>query len=151
MIPSMTMDIGPVEFLLVGFPGNKFSGKIVPALAQRGEDGTIRIIDLAFVKKDADGSVEMFEYDELDELAALADVEGEVDGLLGQADLEDAAASLEPDSSAALLVWENLWAKRFADALNAADGEVLGSGYIPKDVVEAALEIMAVPGPEGSE
>jgi hypothetical protein len=129
----------PVEYLLVGFPGNQFNGEILPALAQLVEDGLVRIIDLAFIKKDADGSVTIFEYDELEEVAGVADIDGEADGLLSDADLVEAAEGLEPNTSAALLVWEDLWAERFADALYDSGGEVLAGERIPRAIVEAAL------------
>ena len=135
----MTTSIGPVEYLLVRFPGNRFSGEIVPALAALVDEGVIHIIDLAFVKKDADGTITTFEYDELEELEALANVDGEAEGLLSEADLQEAADALEPNSSAALLVWEDLWAKRFADAMRNADGEVIAAGYVPHEVVEALM------------
>ena len=98
----------PVEYLIIRFPGNRFSGAIAPELAQLVESGIIRIIDLVFVKKDADGEVTIFEIDALDEAPDLGldDLDGEAGGLLNEEDLELAAAALAPDSSAALIVWE---------------------------------------------
>ena len=110
-------EIGPVEYMVVSFAGgDRFTGKIAPALADLVESGTIRIIDLAFVTKGADGEVEAFELSELhsDVRDALDSMGVEGSGLLNEDDLADAAAALEPDSSAALLVWENIWAAELA-------------------------------------
>jgi hypothetical protein len=116
------MTLGPVEYVLIGFPGNRFKGEIIPALAQLVEAGTIRIIDIVFVKKDADGAMEIFEYDALDEVTDVAEIEGEAGGLLSDEDIAFAAEALEPDCSAALLVWGDRWAAPLADALRNARG-----------------------------
>jgi hypothetical protein len=135
--------IGPVEYLIIGFPGNKFSGRIAPALADLVDRGLINVIDLTFVGKDDDGNVVSFEFDALEELAEFAGIDGEVGGLISDEDIAYAAAALEPGSSAAILVWENAWAAAFADALRDADGVVLEGGRIPHDLVEAALAELA--------
>ena len=137
-------DIGPVEFIVLAFPGNRFKGEIVPALAELVENETIRIIDLAFVKKDADGSVMTIELDDMDdqEAGGLGD-HGDVGDLLNEEDLLAAAEALEPNNSAAVLVWENTWAARFAQAVRGADGVVLENARIPHDVVMGAIEYAA--------
>ncbi len=137
----MDTDIGPVEYIMLGFPGNRFKGEIVPALAELVENETIRIIDLAFVKKDADGAITILELDDVseDEAGGL-DAYGDVGDLLNDDDLVRAAESLEPNNSAAVLVWENAWASRFARAVRNADGIVLENERIPHDVVEAAID-----------
>jgi hypothetical protein len=131
----------PVEYLIIGFPGNRFSGEIMPALTELVENGVIRIIDLVFVKKDADGEVTTFEFEDLQEAAELgfADLDGEAGGLLSDEDLDLAAAALAPDSSAALVVWEQRWAERIADAIRNAGGEIVAGERIPATVVDAAL------------
>ena len=134
-----TTDIGPVEYLLVAFPENRFSGEIVPALADLVSSGTVRILDLAFVTKNADGDVLAFEYEDLEGFGGLGDVDGEVGGLLNTEDLELAADALEPGSSAALLVWEDVWAAPFAHAVRNAGGIILGGERIPHVIVQAAL------------
>jgi Family of unknown function (DUF6325) len=100
-------EIGPVEYLIVAFPGNEFKGEIAPALAELVEEGTIRIIDIAFVGKDEDGSVAAFELSEIDPdvRAGLEKMGVEVSGLFNEEDLAAAGEELEPNSSAALLVW----------------------------------------------
>jgi uncharacterized membrane protein len=131
----------PVEYLIIGFPGNRFSGEIMPALTELVEGGVIRIIDLVFVKKDADGEVTTFEFEDLQEAAELGfeNLDGEAGGLLNDEDLDLAAAALAPDSSAALIVWEQCWAERVADAIRNAGGEIVAGERIPAPVVDAAL------------
>jgi len=136
------MAIGPVEYMIVAFPGNRFKGEIVPALAELADSGTIRIIDLAFVVKDADGNVATMEVGDLDSEvgAAFSELAGaEPGGLLNMEDLEAAAEELDPNSSAALLVWEDVWATKLKDAILNADGELLDLERIPYEVVEAAV------------
>jgi hypothetical protein len=135
-------DIGPVEYMIVAFPGNKFTGEIAPALQDLVESETIRIIDLAFVAKDSDGEVAGFELSDLDPemQAALEKAGAEATGLFNEDDLMAAAEELEPNSSAALLVWEDLWAARLADALRDAGGELFDLGRVPHEVVLAARD-----------
>jgi hypothetical protein len=138
----MADEIGPVDYMIVGFPGNKFKGEIAPALADLVDAGTIRIIDVAFVGKDENGEALAFELTELDpEVQEGLDRLGiEVGGLFNEDDLADAADSLEPNSSAALLVWENVWARETAQALRNAGGELLAFERLPHDVVQAARD-----------
>jgi uncharacterized membrane protein len=133
------MQIGPVEYLLISFPGNKFKGEIAPAIANLVENDTIHILDLTFIIKDADGTTAMFEYDELPEAAGFVDIDGEADGLFSDEDLEIAAAALEPNSSALFIVWEDVWATELADAIRGAGGQIVAGERIPRDIVEAAF------------
>ncbi len=135
-------DIGPVEYLIVAFPGSRFKGEIAPALAELVDSQTIRIIDLAFVAKDEDGEVAAFEVSDLDPdvQEALTRMGAEETGLFNEEDLTAAAEEIEPGSSAALLVWEDLWATRLTDAIRNADGVLLDLGRIPHEVVVAARE-----------
>ena len=125
------MAIGPVEYVIVGFPGNNFSGAIAPALAELIETNTIRILDLIFVAKDADGETAAIEFDELEALAAFGELEGEVGGLITADDIAHAAASLEPSSSAALLIWEDVWASEFASAVRESGGVLVEGAENP--------------------
>ena len=138
----MGSEIGPVDYMIVAFPGNQFKGEIAPALADLVDAGTIRIIDIAFVGKDADGDTVAFELTELDpEVQKGLDNLGiEVEGLFNEDDLKDAGEALEPNSSAALLVWENVWAREVAQALRNAGGELVAFERLPHDVVQAARE-----------
>jgi hypothetical protein len=133
------MGVGPVEYIVVGFPGNRFNGAIAPELAKLIDNETIRVLDLLFIGKDDSGEVVFFEFDQLDELAPFADLEGEVGGVLGQDDIDYVAASLEPGMSAALLVWEDRWAAPFADAVRESGGVLLEGGRVPYELVQEAL------------
>lgn len=134
-------DLGPVEFLLVEFPGSQFKGNIVPALKELVDAGIIRILDLVFVEKASDGSVVAVELTDTDSevAAAFEALDGDVAGLLSEEDLELAAEELSAGSSAALLVWENVWASRLVHALRQADGKLLANDRIPADIVNAAI------------
>jgi Family of unknown function (DUF6325) len=133
-------DIGPVEYLIVSFPGNQFRGEIAPALSDLVETGTIRIIDIAFVSKDANGEVAAFELSDVpaDVREGLERLGATPGGLFNEDDLMAAAAECEPDSAAALLVWENVWAKPVAQAIERAGGVVFDYDRIPHEVVVAA-------------
>lgn len=136
------MNSGPYEFILIVFPGNRFNGRIVPALRELVENGTIHIIDLVFLKKDAAGDVQTFELSSLehDEVAEFDELDGEIDSLLSLEDIQIAARDMPANSSAGLLVWENVWAARFAEAVRAADGQVIANQRIDGAFVEAALK-----------
>lgn len=133
------MPIGPVEYIIIAFPGNHFRGEIVPAMEKLIDDGTVRIIDLLFILKDEDGNVTSYEFDQLDELAPFATLQGEVSGLVNQEDIDYAAAALDPGSSAALIVWEDTWANELAMAVRGAGGVVLEGARVPANLIEAAL------------
>lgn len=135
-------EIGPVEYLIVAFPGNKFRGEIAPALAELVKGGRIRIIDIAFASKDEDGNAATFELSELDAdvREGLENLGATSAGLFNEDDLMAAAEELDANSSAALLVWENLWAKPLVDSIRAASGELYDYDRVPHDVVVAARE-----------
>ena len=135
------MAVGPVDVVIIGFPGNKFSGRIAPALMDLVESGTVRVIDLLFVTKDADGVTTTIEIADLDpDLGpAFLDVSVTAEGALGPEDAEEVAEDLPPNSSALLIAFENAWAAEFAEAVRAADGVLIDSIRIPYDVVQAAL------------
>jgi hypothetical protein len=135
-------EIGPVDYAIVAFPGNRFRGEIAPALGELVEAGTIRIIDIAFVGKNADGEALAFELTELDPdvQAGLENLGIEVSGLFNEDDLMAAADGLEPNSSAAVLVWENFWARKVAQAMRDAGGQLVAFERIPHDVVQEARE-----------
>ncbi len=133
------MGLGPIEYIVVGFPGNKFNGEILPELGALVDKGMVRIWDMVFIGKDADGEVLAFEVDEMD-LAGLDDLEGETGGLISQADIKHAAAGLEPNSSAGLLIWEDLWAAPFADAIRNSGGVVVQGARIPDELIVPHIE-----------
>ena len=132
------MAIGPVEYIIVGFPGNKFNGEIAPELGKLVESGTIRILDLVFMMKDADGNVQAVEFDDDDDLALFNALDGEVGGFISEEDVAYAADALEPNSSAALLIWEDVWATPFVEAMRNSGGVLIEGSRSPHDLIEAA-------------
>jgi uncharacterized membrane protein len=139
--------IGPVEMLAVSFPGSQFKGEILPELRDLVDRGLVRVIDLVVVTKGEDGTVAAIEVSDLDpDVAdALGSMRGDIDddGLIGEEDLELAAELLEPGSSAALLVWEDVWAAPIAAAIRNAGGVVLAHERIPHEVVEEVAAAVA--------
>jgi hypothetical protein len=132
------VSLGPIEFLALKFPGNEFRGEILPALTELIEADTIRIVDLLFVQKATDGAVRVIEVADLgqDDYAAFDQVVSNVSGLLGNDDALMIANALEPNSSAALMLFENVWATRFVDAVANANGEVILSERIPRAMLD---------------
>jgi uncharacterized membrane protein len=135
-------ELGPVDYIIVAFPGNEFKGEVAPALADLVEKGTIRIIDLAFVAKDEEGDITAFELTDIDPEVrkGFENLGVEVNGLFNDEDLRAAAEELDPNSSAALLVWENVWARDVAEALRNAGGILLDFERLPHEVVQAARD-----------
>lgn len=133
--------LGPIDYLLVEWPGRQPRGEVAPHLVDLVDRGLIRILDLAFVAKDEDGTVAGIEIADVGgEVAELSVFEGAASGLLSDSDLEQAGEVLEPGTSAALLVFENTWAAPFAAAVRRSGGELVASGRIPVDDVLAALD-----------
>ena len=131
---------GPVDLVLLSFPGNQFTGEIAPALGDLVESGTVRILDLVFITKDADGNVAGVELADLGEAgAAFEDIDGEVSELLTDEDIEAAGEELDPNSSAALLMFENSWAGRFVDAVRGANGHVVAHERIGREALDEFL------------
>ena len=134
------MAVGPVDVYIIGFPGNKFSGRIAPAIMELVESGTIRVLDLLFVMKDADGAVTTIEAADMgEEGTAFLSIDVAQPGALGEEDADEVSEDLPSNSSALLIAFENLWALKVVDALQAADAVLIDSIRIPVDVVEAAL------------
>ncbi len=134
------MAVGPVDVDIIGFPGNKFSGRIAPAIMELVESGTIRVLDLLFVMKDADGAVTTIEAADMgEEGTAFLSIDVAQPGALGDEDAEEVSDDLPANSSAMLIAFENLWALKVVDALQAADAVMIDSIRIPVEVVEAAL------------
>jgi len=135
-------EIGPVDYAVIAFPGNQFTGEIAPALGDLVDAGTIRLIDAAFVSKDENGEVTAVELTELapDVKEALDALHIEVQGLFSDDDLLAVGRELDPDSSAAVLVWENTWARTVAQAIRNAGGLLVAYERVPHDVVQAARE-----------
>ncbi|CAM5650583.1 DUF6325 family protein [Kitasatospora aureofaciens] len=134
-------ETGPIDYLIVEFPGTRLTGEGMPLLLDLVERGIIRILDLTFVKKEPDGSLTALELADLtgDGQLDLTVFEGASSGLLGDDDISEAAKALEPGSSAAVLVYENLWAAPMVGALRRAGAQLVASGRIPVQDVLAAL------------
>jgi hypothetical protein len=133
---------GPIDYLVVEFPGNRMTGEAFPLLIELVDKGLIRILDLAFVRKDLDGSVAGLALTDLDGDGQLDLMvfEGASSGLLDPEDIEEAGGVLEPGNSAGILVYENVWAAPFASALRRSGGQLVASGRIPVQAVLAALD-----------
>ena len=122
------MALGPIEIVVIGFPGNEFNGQILPELERLIENDTISVVDGLFLMKDADGEVEFVEFDEIganDDAERLAGLVDQLDALISDEDVGEFAAQLEPNSSAAMLAFEHTWAKPFRDAIVASGGVTL--------------------------
>jgi hypothetical protein len=134
-------EMGPIDYLIVEWPGRQPTGEALPHLIDLVDRGLIRILDLAFIAKAEDGSVATLEIADLgDEIEAFAAFEGASSGLLGDDDVVEAGNALEPGTSAALLIFENRWAAPFAAAVRRSGGQLVASGRIPVQDVLAALD-----------
>jgi hypothetical protein len=140
--PEELDEMGPIDYLVVEFPGSRMTGKGLPMLVDLVDRGIIRIIDLVFVKKELDGSVRGVAIADLDRDGQLdlAVFQGASSGLLGQDDLDEAGGALEPGSSAGILVYENRWAAPLAREIRRGGGQLVASGRIPVQAVLAALD-----------
>ena len=137
------MEIGPVDVLEVAFPGNEFNGEILPALEQLIASGTIRVLDLLFAYKTADGEVGSVELAGITQQYGplFTSVDGDVPGgLLDAEDVEALGDDLQPNSSIALIVWENTWAAPFASAVRRCGGQLIASGRLPAPALMTAIE-----------
>jgi hypothetical protein len=136
-------DSGPVDLVMISFPGSQFSGEIAPALRQLVVDGLVRVVDLLFVAKDVDGTVSSVELAGLGPSLepAFVDLDGQLGGgLLDADDVEEAAAGIDPGSSVAVIAVENLWAIPFIRAVRNSGGELVDQFRVPSDVVAAVRE-----------
>ena len=140
--PDVVDELGPVDWIVVEFPGSRFNGQIAPVLTDLVERGTVRILDLLLIRKDSDGALEFFELGEADdsEVGQLRAYEGALAMVLSEQDVQAVAEAVEPGSTAALLVWENTWAAPFASAVRHAGGQLVASGRIPVQALLAALD-----------
>jgi hypothetical protein len=140
--PDVLDELGPVDWIVVEFPGSRFNGEIAPAITELAERGTVRVLDLLLMRKGEDGTLDCYELTDLDEseIGELRAYEGRLAVLLSEQDVAAVAAAVEPGSTAALLVWENSWAAPFASAVRRAGGQLVASGRIPVPALLAAME-----------
>jgi hypothetical protein len=141
MSETQLEEMGPIDYVVLEWRGQQpTAGEVQPLLLDLVDRGIIRILDIAFVAKDPEGSVSGIELGDLKEAAAaFAEFEGASSGLLGFDDLQEAATALEPDTSAAVIVWENRWAAPVAAALRRSGGQLVASGRIPTQALLAAV------------
>ena len=134
-------ELGPIDYILVEWPGRQPNGEVAPHLVDLVDRGLIRILDLTFVAKDEDGTVRGLEFADVGgEVAELSIFEGASSGLLSEEDIDEAGGVMEPGTSAALLVFENTWAAPFATAVRRSGGQLAASGRIPVQAILAALD-----------
>jgi len=132
-------EMGPVDYIVLEWPGRQPQGDVAPLIVDLADRGIIRVLDVAFMVKNEDGSVESIELGELED-GGFGEFEGASSGLIGQDDLEEAAAALDPGTSAAVLLWENRWAAPVAIALRRSGGQLVASGRLPIQSIVASLE-----------
>jgi hypothetical protein len=135
-------ELGPVDYLVVEFPLGKadFTGEAALELKSLVDRGLVRVLDLIFIHKLEDGSIEAFEAHEYDQAGVLAELDALALELLAEEDVDALAAAVEPDTVAAILVWENTWAAPFGAAVRRAGGQLVADGRIPVQGILAAIE-----------
>ena len=135
-------ELGPVDYVVVEFPAetSNFTGEMVQELVALVESGTIRVIDILILTKDADGAIEAMELSDIDELGPLEAIEAELAELLAADDVVHLAAAMDPGSTAGVLVYENLWAAPFASAARRSGGQLIANGRIPIQAIIASIE-----------
>ena len=135
-------ELGPVDYLIVEFPAgaSNFTGDMARELVKLSDAGTIRVIDILILTKDADGKVSSAELSDVDELGELQQIEAQLAELLAEEDVVNLAAAMEPGSTAGVLIWENLWAAPFAAAARHSGGRLIANGRIPIQAIIASIE-----------
>src|SRR3954469_8699488 len=148
MTDELLEEMGPVDYIVLEWPGRQPKGDVAPMIIDLVDRGIIRILDVALMVKAEDGSVAALDLGEINgDSAGFSDFEGASSGLLGQEDLEEAAAALEPGTSAAVLVWENRWAAPVAVAVRKSGGQLVASGRIPIQAILASLDALEATAP----
>ena len=141
MVADTDIELGPIDYLVVEWPADRQpTGEAFPHLIDLVDRGLVRVLDLAFVHKEEDGSVVALDFSDLGGDPQLAVFEGASSGLIGDEDLSEAGAAIEPGCSAALLVYENTWAAPFATALRRSGAQLVANGRIPVNAIIAALD-----------
>jgi hypothetical protein len=140
-VSDTDVELGPIDYIVVEWPaGSQPNGEGMPLLVDLVDRGLIRILDLAFVRKEDDGTIVGLELNELGDVPELTVFEGASSGLLGQQDFDEAGAAIQPGCSAALLMYENTWAAPFATALRRSGAQLVAGGRIPVNALIQALD-----------
>jgi Family of unknown function (DUF6325) len=144
-------ELGPVDYVVVEFPAgaSNFTGEMARELRALVDAGTVRVIDVLILTKDADGTVEATELSDVAELGELREIEAQLAELLAADDVENLAAAMGPGTTAGVLIWENLWAAPFASAARRSGGQLIATGRIPIQAIIASIEADQVPGRVG--
>lgn len=135
------MELGPVDYVVVEFPGSRMTGEGMPILVDLVDQGVIRVLDLVFVTKDQEGVLHGIAVADLDGDGDLdlAVFHGASSGLLSEDDIAEAGGVLQNGSSAGILVYENTWAAPFAAAVRRGGGQLVASGRIPVEALADAV------------
>jgi hypothetical protein len=135
-------ELGPVDYMVVEFPAGakNFTGEMAAELAKLVDAGTIRIVDILILDKNEDGSVDATEFSDIEQLGEMQSIAAELADLLAAEDVDHLAASMEPGSTAGVLIWENLWAAPFASAARRSGGQLIANGRIPIQAIIASVE-----------
>ena len=135
-------ELGPVDYLVVEFPANasNVTGEMANELVALVDAGIIRVIAVLILTKNDDGTIDVLELSDVEELGALRTIEAELAELLAEDDIEHLAAAMDPGSTAGVLIWENLWAAPFASAARRSGGQLIADGRIPIQAIIAAIE-----------
>jgi len=144
-------ELGPIDYVVVEFPAGakNFNGEMAAELLKLVEAGTIRVVDVLILDKNEDGSVDVTEFSDIEELGELQTIEAELAELLAADDVAHLAAAMDPGSTAGVLIWENLWAAPFASAARRAGGQLIADGRIPIQAIIASIEADEAASAEG--
>jgi uncharacterized membrane protein len=136
-------ELGPIDYIILEWPSEPSGEEVVPLMLDLVDRGIIRILDIAFVSKDEDGTLSAIEIGDMGPAAAaFGAFEGASSGIVGDEDLQEAASALEPGTAAAIMVWENRWAAPVAIALRRSGGQLVASGRIPVQAILASLDAL---------
>ena len=143
--------LGPVDYVVVEFPAgaSNFTGEMAAELVALVESGTIRLIDILILTKNEDGTIDAMELSDIEELGDLQALEAQLADLLAEEDVEHLAASMDPGSTAGVLIWENLWAAPFGAAARRSGGQLIATGRIPIQAIIASIEADEAPSTGG--
>lgn len=135
-------ELGPIDYVVVEFPAGakNFTGEMAAELIKLVDAGTIRVVDVLILDKAEDGSIDVTELSDIEQLGELQALEAELAELLAADDVAHLAAAMDPGSTAGVLIWENLWAAPFASAARRAGGQLIADGRIPIQAIIASVE-----------